>query len=873
MVGDATLPTYNATYLGGGAVVSPVACDGTNWKSIGGGGTGGTSITNGGATFSISATGDIVGATTDVASNTNQFSITTTVPSTTPGTNAGNVSIASGGNVSVTTGTGNMTLSGSGGGDVEVLSNNFIYLDTSSATGASSIKMKPNNSASVSIEPPTNYGAGAVLYNTGAFNNQNGYLVGSIVTSGGNNYVATAVTSPNTVSPYNPDPSAGGNWAPFGGGGGGVSTTISDANPTNPANQVSVVCGYNTGISGNATTNSALDPPLLIQFAQEYGSLVTLADDKGSFSVLAAHDIPGGTNQISLVTVKPTSSPGSNPGKINILSGGSLTLGGTDGLDIQSNGTIQITVGNGNYVNVDTQNGSTGYAGGQVAYFIQTAIWNASAGYGQGAMVNLNSLTSPTGTYMCIVSVPPSGTGANTSPAVTPANWVPIGSSGGNSMSLAPGANATWVATAGYNIGQVVNNSTPVGIFVCISAVAANPSGNLNPSADPTKWTELIAAPSPAGTSMVWYSAFNNAIGYSAQSVVVYNNVSYVNILATTTPSPPTVNANPDVATTNWANLTGTNTSWGGNFASPPASAVTYTPNQIVALDNTNVDGGIAPAYVAANSYVVGQVVSDPVLTVLTNFLCISNSAPNNPPASSPTLWQSIGIAGILVPEGQSPTGLTSYVNINSSSTDPRVFASSPTWTALGTPTNLQSSKYFIPGLGIPAVTFAPNTVNWITGVATDAPCIDYYTPQFIQTTISFNVAFSGTFDAGSEIYLDVIVYNLNAQTSPQTQYPTPGTIPLQQMGRSRYFTTAKMATALGTTPLQITVPVNAYFNPIVAPVAPSTAYTFNPYMAVAVEASFSGSATQIVITYDPAGAGAGVRNTGYWEFIPGVGQ
>ena len=134
-------------------------------------------------------------------------------------------------------------------------------------------------------------------------------------------------------------------------------------------------------------------------------------------------------------------------------------------------------------------------------------------------------------------------------------------------------------------------------------------------------------------------------------------------------------------------------------------------------------------------------------------------------------------------------------------------------------------------------------------------------------------MAFSGTFDAGSEIYLDVIVYNLNAQTSPQTQYPTPGTIPLQQMGRSRYFTTAKMATALGTTPLQITVPVNAYFNPIVAPVAPSTAYTFNPYMAVAVEASFSGSATQIVITYDPAGAGAGVRNTGYWEFIPGVGQ
>jgi hypothetical protein len=32
-VSDATGPTYNATYVSGGAVVSPVVCDGTNWKT------------------------------------------------------------------------------------------------------------------------------------------------------------------------------------------------------------------------------------------------------------------------------------------------------------------------------------------------------------------------------------------------------------------------------------------------------------------------------------------------------------------------------------------------------------------------------------------------------------------------------------------------------------------------------------------------------------------------------------------------------------------------------------------------------------------------------------------------------------------------
>jgi len=33
VVGDATLPAYNATYLSGGGVVVPVVCDGTNWKT------------------------------------------------------------------------------------------------------------------------------------------------------------------------------------------------------------------------------------------------------------------------------------------------------------------------------------------------------------------------------------------------------------------------------------------------------------------------------------------------------------------------------------------------------------------------------------------------------------------------------------------------------------------------------------------------------------------------------------------------------------------------------------------------------------------------------------------------------------------------
>jgi hypothetical protein len=123
-------------------------------------------------------------------------------------------------------------------------------------------------------------------------------------------------------------------------------------------------------------------------------------------------------------------------------------------------------------------------------------------------------------------------------------------------MRLSIGDKAVWSETAGYKVGDVVNNPSPVGIWVCIQNISAPPfpATNPNPTSSPDFWTELVASPSPTGTSMVYLNTFNPVLGYVAQSVVEYQGANYICQLATSAPGP---NPNPIIDTAHWVSLTG----------------------------------------------------------------------------------------------------------------------------------------------------------------------------------------------------------------------------------------------------------------------------------------------------------------------------
>jgi len=391
------------------------------------------------------------------------------------------------------------------------------------------------------------------------------YLPGAVVIYSGTTYVCLVPQPIGSALPV-----AGAVWASIGGGGGGGGSSIS-----------------------NAGASLAIDVS---------GTLTFTNPDTASF-----------VNQINLTTVVPTTTPGTNAGTIsltagnqilltsngagillssgdgdidtqstgngdiNISAGGTYAVTGTSGVAISSPVSIAIGIQNGEgtakqigladdtgsiiLVNSDFASNApvsivpsvatpSDCASGAVIF--NCGAFDANIGYVLGSIVQEN-----TASYLCIVN-----TGLAfplPSPSTTPTNWLPIGGGGtAGGMVLSPASGAVWSNTDGYAVGEVVNQPSPTGIFVCIQTVPATtpPATNPTPSATPLFWTELVSSTTAPGSAMIYSYPFNNLIEYVPQNVVPDPaGGAYVCILATSVPTPPAVNPDPSADPTHWQPL------------------------------------------------------------------------------------------------------------------------------------------------------------------------------------------------------------------------------------------------------------------------------------------------------------------------------
>jgi hypothetical protein len=405
-----------------------------------------------------------------------------------------------------------------------------ITLDATASTGTQpDVLIKPDNNTTCGVKIETNT-TSAIFDNYGA----GGATVGKI------QLVSTDATNPATVSI-----------------GGAVNNTGLYVSNTQLLFNGSAVGGGGGGTSITAG-----------------GS--TLGIDAGGTLSLTTTDVASNTNKVEITTIIPTTTPGTNAGRISITAGEALQLGcavgdmtltntagaGAGGITLSTANKIELTnTGAGGTV-INTGAGITplfinppaNFGTGAVPY--NCGLFNNQYGYNLGSIVQE---TAGGGSYVCITAVAPNTTAPyNPNPSATPASWLPLGAGGGG-MELAPGANATWSDTAGYAVGSVVNNTSPVGIYVCIQTIPATtpPAVNPNPSSSPTFWVELISNTTAPGSAMVYDNAWSATQGYSAQTVVAYTSTSgtvinFICILAITAPVSPAVNPNPDVDATHW---------------------------------------------------------------------------------------------------------------------------------------------------------------------------------------------------------------------------------------------------------------------------------------------------------------------------------
>ena len=411
---------------------------------------------------------------------------------------------------------------------------------TTPGVGAGAINITAGSTITLSspqiidiANPTANYASGGnLMADFGTWSNANGYLAGNVAVDGGVSYVCIINKSPPTPPATNPVPSADPTyWQPLGSGAGGSS----------------IVNGGST-LALNAT---------------------------GGLS-LTTTDVASNTNTVSIATIIPSTTPGTNAGRITVSAGadlqlgcalGDMTLTNTAGaglggiilstankITLVNTGTGGTVIKPGAGIDALTISPPTTFGAGVVPY--NCGVFNNQYGYNVGSIVQE---TSGGGSYVCILAVAPNTTPPyNTQPSATPANWLPLGAGGGG-MELAPGASALWSDTQGYPIGSVVNNTTPTGIYVCIQTVptATPPATNPNPSSSPTYWTELISNTTAPGSAMVYDNAWSATQAYSAQTVVAYTSTSgtvfnFICILAITAPVSPAVNPNPDVDATHW---------------------------------------------------------------------------------------------------------------------------------------------------------------------------------------------------------------------------------------------------------------------------------------------------------------------------------
>jgi len=424
--------------------------NGPNWQSIsGGGGGGGSSITNAGATLSIDATGTLLFTNPDTPSFANQIILETTVPTTTPGLDAGDIILTSGANTNI---------------NLKTPTNRFI----------------------VNIENSTGNGGDVAFLTENAWGNTNAYYTGQIAYTGtasaptGIFLCYSAVSAPVPPATTNPDPSADpSHWLPIGGGGGGSSISQAGGSVA-----VSSTGGITSTVAGSGsvylvdapvgtgdivlTANGNTSPgtanmcvfnnsPAIITLAtgstplqlQNAPSASTLTmTDTGSLTYTTS-DIPSNINQFSVATTVPSTTPGPDAGRIDINSGSDmfLTTQGAGGIQIQTKSgdtepAVLITPGQ----------GSASYKGGGAIY--NTGAFENNKGYGIGAVVQE---VAGGASYVAKNNVAPNNTAPfNPLPSANSTDWLPLAITNSIQGGTAPDTGSITIDTS----GKVIVSST-----------------------------------------------------------------------------------------------------------------------------------------------------------------------------------------------------------------------------------------------------------------------------------------------------------------------------------------------------------------------------------------------------------------------------
>lgn len=840
------------------AIGSALPVNGADWQSIGGGGGGTpTEIQQAGASVAVGAGGGITSTTT----GTDDYIV----------------------NTKTGTATGNIILSGNG-------SNTF---------GTANINIMNNAPSTINMAT----GAGALVLSGGSgstltLDNEGSLLFTTTDVPSNANLISLTTTIPTTT--------------PAGGAGNITINSAGAINITSVGDTDFGSAGAITATSGGDNTLKStggqivLDADTAVQMSSatddinmSAGGATLVASNAGDLTFLTT-DIASNTNKITMTTTIPTTTPGVDAGHITITAGGSLSLstGATTGnLDIANpGGTVQVSLGSTSYLNVDCATAppvGTTYAQGIIPFYNISSVWSANSGYIKGHIVSLGTLTAPTAFYICILTVLPVASPAvNPSPA-TPgnSNWLPFGGGGsspsGSAMTLSTASGAVWSGTLGYAVGEVVNQPSPAGIFVCIQTVPAPTPPSLNPTpiTQPAYWVELLGATTSPGSAMLYSYPFNGALAYPAQSVVPDpGGGDFVCILATTAPTPPTVNPDPSADPTHWQRLGGTidmvlEGDWANAgvspYVAPPVPLITYQPQETVLTPNIPPTGLLYPnVWVSGTSYLARakvQYATSATVATLTNWLCIvATGASTQAPYDLPASWVDVG--AVPISNGLYPWGGGTFVNKTASSGYPLTLGLAD-FSNIGWNNRQIPDAYFTPGKFVfPPLPSANIQVAWQPTDSAVPKCITGlcpYSPQFFSTwlqPIRVNVAFdfeqqdaTGT-GATDEIYLTVGLYGTNTLTLP-TLDPLPTANIVQGMMTTTMITqqtfTYYQGVFPGWTNLSFEAEVGEYF-------PSSTAPTFQYYGLYAILEFNAGLYT---IACDPEVDT--YKGNAYWQFSP----
>jgi hypothetical protein len=233
---------------------------------------------------------------------------------------------------------------------------------------------------------------------------------------------------------------------------------------------------------------------------------------------------------------------------------------------------------------------------------------------------------------------------------------------------------------------------------------------------------------------MVYLNTFNNTLAYVAQSVVLFDDASYVCILATTAPTAPAVNPPPNTATTNWQPLGGKSIFYN---AYDETGATPYPPGAVV------LSGGVY--WYATVAYIPpSPVVALPPINFTTVGWKLLSSTYNEFPI--------LGVPAFLVPP-LSNTGLASVqTSTNNTATAPFTDFTNDTGSTgfagggVGTPLT-PGGRYLVKY----NMSFIANIVNVNTSTAQYIVSMTFNQPVVFPAPLSYYQIFdSGVVGAGA---------------------------------------------------------------------------------------------------------------------------